>query len=210
MLHVLLGDDHALFRRGARDFLLQNFAPILVEEAECGAEMIRLAETMPWDVCVMDITMPATSGIDLLCDLMRIQPTMPVLALTMHPESLYAARMIRAGARGYLNKAASSDQLVAAVNTLLSGKKFITPRVAECLAEAVARESLHAPHELLSNREFQVFLMLASGKALKEIGADLFISTPTVSTYRSRILEKLKIQTNAELVRYAIKNSLID
>ncbi|MGZ8394505.1 MAG: response regulator [Nitrospira sp.] len=210
MLHILIGDDHALFRRGVRDFLFQNLAPVQIEEAETGPEMLRLAEKMLWDVCVMDVTMPSCSGTDLLQDLLRARPSMPVLALTMHPESVYAVRMIRAGARAYLNKATSSDQLIYAVRALISGHKFITPKVAECLAEAVCGGPSRVAHESLSNREFQVFMSLASGKHLKEIAGELSVSTPTVSTYRARVLDKLKVQSNAELVRYAIKNLLLE
>jgi DNA-binding NarL/FixJ family response regulator len=210
MLHILIGDDHALFRRGVRDVLLQDFAPSLIEEAESGLEMIRLAEKRPWDVCVMDITMPSRQGTELLEDLLRIRPSMPVLVLTMHAETMYAVRMIRAGARAYLNKATSSDQLISAVQALISGQKFITPEVAECLAEAISEGSSRTAHESLSNREFQVFMSLASGKHLKQIAGELSVSTPTVSTYRARVFDKLKVQSNAELVRYALNNSLFD
>ena len=210
MLNILIGDDHAVFRRGTRDILHENFDPIAIEEAQSGLEMIRLAEQSPWDVCIMDITMPGKSGTDLLQELIRVRPSSPVLTLSMHPESTYAVRMIRSGASGYLNKATSATQLTTAIKMLLSGHKYITPQVAECLAEDVSACSVQPLHELLSNREFQVFRMLAMGRQLKEIAGELFVSAATVSTYRSRVLEKLRMDSNAELVRYALNHSLID
>src|SRR5688572_3940334 len=211
MPNILIGDDHDVFRRGTRDILNERFDPVAIEEAESGLEMIRLAEQSPWDVCIMDVTMPGKSGTDLLQELIRVRPSTPILALSMHPEPTYAVRMIVSGASGYLNKAATSaTQLTMAIKTLLSGHKYITPQVAEYLAEGLSACSAQPLHELLSNREFQVFRMLATGRPLKEIAGELFVSAATVSTYRSRVLEKLNVDSNAQLVRYAMKHSLID
>jgi DNA-binding NarL/FixJ family response regulator len=211
MPDILIGDDHDVFRRGTRDILHERFDPVAIEEAESGLEMIRLAEQSPWDVCIMDVTMQGKSGTDLLQELIRVRPSTPILALSMHPESTYAVRMIVSGASGYLNKAqTSATQLTMAIETLLSGHKYITPQVAEYLAEGISACSAQPLHELLSKREFQVFRMLATGRPLKEIAGELFVSAATVSTYRSRVMEKLNVDNNAKLVRYAMKHSLID
>ena len=211
MPNILIGDDHDVFRRGTRDILHEHFDPVAIGEAESGLEMIRLAEQSPWDVCIMDVTMPGKSGTDLLQELIRVRPSTPILALSMQPESIYAVRMVVSGASGYLNKAATSaTQLTMAIKTLLSGNKYITPQVAEYVAEGISACSAQPLHELLSNREFQVFRMLATGRPLKEIAGELFVSAATVSTYRSRVLEKLNVDSNAQLVRYAMKHSLID
>jgi DNA-binding NarL/FixJ family response regulator len=209
MLRILIGDDHAVFRRGTRDVLCEHFAPIEVAEAKTGSDMIALASRGHWDAMIMDITMPGKSGTDLLEDLRRTHPTTPILVFSMHPEESYAVRMLRAGASGYLNKSIGLDGLISAVQAILLGQEYVSPAVAKCLVERVREKPIDRLHEALSNREFQVLRMLAMGHSLKEIAADLSLSANTVSTYRTRVLDKLKAKSNAELTRYALSHSLI-
>lgn len=210
MSHILIADDHAMFRRGICDLLREHFPAVEVEEVDNGTDMVTRAGKRPWDLFIMDITMPGRSGIDLLEDLLHVRPSTPVLVFSVYPESTHAIRMLRSGARGYLNKATSLDELMNAVRTLLAGKRYITPRVAESLVESIQDGPPKALHECLSNREFQVLPMLAVGMRLKEVAGKLGLSTNTVSTYRRRVLEKLGIKNNAELTRYVVEHCLID
>jgi DNA-binding NarL/FixJ family response regulator len=209
MLRILIGDDHAVFRRGTKDVLCEHFPSIEVGEAKTGSEMVALAARSSWDAMIMDITMPGKSGTELLEDLRRIHPNTPILVFSMHPEESYAVRMIRAGASGYLNKSTALDELISAVQGVLLGQEYVSPAVARCLMERVREKPVDRLHETLSNREFQVLRMLAMGCSLKEIAADLSLSANTVSTYRTRVLDKLKVKSNAELTRYALTHSLI-
>jgi two-component system invasion response regulator UvrY len=208
-LRILVGDDHPLFRKGLKDLLDEAFAPAEIIEAESGADMLALAQGRDWDIAIMDITMPGKSGPELLHELKEARPALPVLVMSTHPEDLFAVRMFRAGASGYMTKAAAADKVVEAIKTILSGHKYISHSAAEQLAATVERDSKRLPHELLSDREFQVLCMLASGLNLRQIGEQLCVSANTVSTYRARILEKMNLKTNAELTRYAIQYSLI-
>jgi len=210
VLSILIADDHPMFRRGTRDVLCEHFPGALVAEAETGTEMLARAAERKWDAFIMDITLPDKSGTDLLQDLLQICPNTPVLVLSVHPESTHAVRMIRSGAWGYLNKAIGSDQLITAMRTILDGQRYLTPQVAECLVRTVQADSVNIPHELLSNREFQILRLLGSGKSLKEIAGELSVSASAVSTYRARVLKKLGVRSNAELARYALEQSLIE
>lgn len=209
-LHILVGDDHPVFRRGIRDLLCEHLAPVEVEEAASGPEMVLLAQRKSWDLIIMDVRMPGKSGTDLLQELLRVRPSTPVLAISIHSEEAYAVRMIRSGASAYLTKSSTPDVLINAVKTILSGHKYIGPEVAECLATSVQVGSLKPTHELLSNREFQILQLLVMGKPLKAIADELCVSPNTISTYRTRVLDKLHVKSNAELARYAIENHLID
>ncbi len=210
LLHILIGDGHPVFRRGIRDLLCEHFTPVVVEEAVSGVDMVALAQKKCWDLFIMDIAIPGKSGTELLEDLRRIRPSTPVLTISVHSEQAYAVRMIRSGASAYLTKCSTPDVLIEAIKTILSGHKYIAPAVAECLAAIVQIGSMKPPHELLSNREFQILQMLVMGKALKAIADELCVSPNTVSTYRTRVLDKLHVKSNAELARYAIENHLID
>lgn len=212
MRRAVLADDHHLYRRGTKDVIQAEFSPDVIGEAHSGVQLIELVQASGWDLCIMDVCMPVKSGPDLLEELVRIRAGMPILVLSMHPEEHYAVRMIRSGARGYLNKSTTdSALLIQAIRSLLAGHKFITPAVAECLAETVCAGSppSTALHQVLSNREFQIFQMLAAGRPVKEIAGNLYISAATVSTYRTRVLTKLGLESNADLVRYALEHSLI-
>lgn len=212
MHRAVIADDHPLYRRGTRDVIQEEFAPEIIAEASTGIQLVNLVKTSSWDLCIMDVSMPVKCGPDLLDEVVSIRPSMPILVLSMHPEEHYAVRMIRSGARGYLNKSTTDSLLlIEAIRSLLAGHKFITPAVAECLAETVCAgsHSSSALHQILSNRELQIFQMLAAGKPVKEIAGMLYISAATVSTYRTRVLTKLALDSNADLVRYALEHSLI-
>jgi DNA-binding NarL/FixJ family response regulator len=207
-----VGDDHPVFRRGIRDLLCEHFAPIDIEETASGLDMVLLAQKKWWDLFIMDVSirMAGKSGTELLQDLLRVRPSTPILTISAHSEQVYAVRMIRSGASAYLTKSSPSDVFITAVKTILSGHKYIGPEVAECLATSVQIGSLKPPHELLSNREFQILQMLVMGKPLKAIADELCVSPNTISTYRTRVLDKLQVKSNAELARYAIEHHLID
>jgi two-component system invasion response regulator UvrY len=209
-LQILVGDEHPVFRRGIRDLLCEHLAPVEVEEAASGPDMVLLAQRKSWDLFIMDIRMPGKSGTELLHDLRRVRPSTPVLAISNYSEQAYAVRMIRAGASAYVTKCSTPDVLITAVKTILSGHKYIGPEVAECLATSIQVGTTKPPHDLLSNREFQILQMLVMGKPLKAIAGELCVSPNTISTYRTRVLDKLHVKSNAELARYAIENHLID
>lgn len=209
MVKILIGDDHAVFRRGTKDILQEHFAPLDVHEAKTGWEMVTLASQGKWDAFIMDVTMPGKSGTDLLEHLRTVQPATPILVYSMHSEESYAVRMIQSGASGYLNKATGLEDLIGAVRSILSGGEFITPAVARCLIERMRTKETGKLHDALSNREFQILRMVAQGESLKHIAQELCLSPNTISTYRTRILQKLKLHTNAELTRYALEHSLI-
>jgi two-component system invasion response regulator UvrY len=208
MPRILIGDDHAVFRRGIREILCEHWPSVEVAEAGSGSEMVELARNTQWDVFIMDITMPGQSGTDLLQELRQIRPETPVLPFSMHPENTYALRMIRSGASGYLNKATTPDELMTALKTVMAGRRYISPQFAECLVETYQCGTSKILHKGLSNREFQIMRKLASGKGLKTIAAELAVSPNTISTYRSRLLRKLGLNSNAELARYCIEHGL--
>jgi DNA-binding NarL/FixJ family response regulator len=209
VLRILIGDDHAVFRRGTKDVLQEHFAPLEVQEAKTGCEMAALASQGKWDAFIMDVTMPGKSGTDLLEHIRTVCPSTPVLVYSMHSEESYAVRMIQSGASGYLNKATGLDELIAAMRSILAGQEFVTPAVARCLIQRMRGKESGQLHEALSNREFQILRMVAQGASLKQIALDLCLSANTISTYRTRILQKLRLKTNAELTRYALEHALI-
>jgi DNA-binding NarL/FixJ family response regulator len=207
---ILIGDDHPMFRRGTRDVLTEHFPAALVEEAETGAQMLAMAGQQKWDIFIMDVALPDISGTELLHDLLQTCPATPVLVFSVHPEATYAVRMIRSGACGYLNKATGSTELITAIETILEGRRYLSPQAAECLVKSIQSDTLVVPHNLLSNREFQILRLLGSGKSLKEIAGQLSVSASAVSTYRARVLKKLGVNSNAELARYALEQCLIE
>ncbi len=212
MLSILIGDDHPVFRRGTRDVLLEILSVVEIGEAGTGTELVSLVKQKTWDVCIMDASMPEKSGTELLREIISVRPLMPVLVFSMYPEKMYAVRMIRSGAKGYLNKATTTPGLLLeAIKAVIGGRQFLTPEVAECLADALRMRFAAGltPDQLLSDREFQIFEMIAVGKQIKEIANDLCVSPVTISTYRARILRKLGLKSNADLVRYAIEHALI-
>jgi two-component system, NarL family, invasion response regulator UvrY len=209
-LRVLIADDHPIVRRGLRDILAGEPQVTAVIEASHPQEVLDLARTSGCDVVVLDLGLPGRGGLDVLKELHREQPKLPVLILSMQPEEQYAVRALRAGAAGYLTKGAAPENLVAAIHKVVAGGRYISPAVAEQLAATVARDAARPPQELLSDREFEVLRLIASGKTVGDIAHQLALSVKTVSTYRARILEKMGMSNNAELMRYAIENKLVD
>jgi DNA-binding NarL/FixJ family response regulator len=209
MIRILIADDHAIVRRGLKQLLLEEYPTAIIEEVGDAETLINRSIQDKWDVVICDLSMPGRSGLDALRQLKQSSPSLPVLIMSMHPEDQYALRVLKAGASGYLGKDSIHSDLVAAIRMVLLGKKFITPSIAEKLAEAFDSNSDRLPHELLSDREFDVFKLLALGKSVSEIAAQLSLSITTVSTYRARIMEKMNMRSNAELTRYAIEKELI-
>lgn len=209
MIRILIADDHAIVRKGLKQLLLEEFPTAKVEESGDAEDLINKATQSQWDVVICDMSMPGRSGLDALRQIRQTSPSLPVLIMSMHPEDQYALRVLKAGASGYLNKESIHDELIKAIRTVLLGKKFITPSIAEKLAEAFDTDTGHQLHESLSDREFDVFKLLATGKSVSEIASQLSLSVTTVSTYRARIMEKMSMRSNADLTRYALEKSLI-
>lgn len=211
MIKVVIADDHAILRRGLRQIIDETLDLAVVGEAENSAQAFKFVRENPCDVLLLDISMPDRNGIDTLKMIKKELPKISVLILSMHPENQYAVRALRAGAAGYLNKQSAAGQLVAAVREAAKGRKYVTPLVAEELANHLSHDNGEQPdHRLLSNREFQTMHLMASGKTLTEIAEALSLSIKTVSVYRARILEKLQLKSTAEITRYAIKNQLVE
>jgi DNA-binding NarL/FixJ family response regulator len=207
MIRVLVADDHAVVRRGLKQILREQPDIGDVGEAKNGQEALELARSGEWDVIVLDITMPGKSGLDVLKELRQGQSRVPVLILSVHPEEQYAVRAFKTGASGYISKECAPDELVLAVRKIIKGGKYVSETLAERLA-SMLEEGAPAP-ERLSDREYQVMLMLASGKSLSLIADEMALSVKTISTYRSRILEKMKLKNNAEIIRFALRNGLV-
>jgi two-component system invasion response regulator UvrY len=209
MIRVLIADDHAIVRQGLKQ-IVADYADILVAgEASSGQQVLDMVSKNDYDVIVLDITMPGRSGLEVLKELKGLRPKLPVLILSIHPEEQYAVRVIKAGAAGYLTKECAPDELIAAIRSISAGHKYVTSFLSEKLASQLGLEVEKPPQEALSDREYQVMLMLASGKAVGEIAREQYLSVKTISTYRHRILAKLKLKSNAELTYYAIQNRLI-
>jgi two-component system invasion response regulator UvrY len=210
MLRVLIVDDHPLFRRGLKQMIQETSDMVVADEAADGREALGKAATGDYDVVLLDITMPFNSGVDVLTQLRIERPTLPVLMLSMHPEEQYAVRALRAGASGYVTKESAPEELVAAIRKVSRGGTYVSASLAERLASMVQRNDEAPPHETLSRRESQVMCLIASGKTVSDAARELSLSVKTISTYRARVLEKLKMKNNAELMRYAIENQLVE
>ncbi|MCP5145450.1 MAG: response regulator transcription factor [Gammaproteobacteria bacterium] len=210
MIKVLVIDDHAVVRAGIKTFFDDSDDIEVADEAESAEAALKRLRGASFDVALLDISMPDKSGVELLKILKRDYPQLPVLILSMHPESRYAVQLLRYGASGYMQKEALPTELVGAVRMIHQGRRYISPTLAELLAAELNEQTDRPLHEALSGREREVFLELASGQAVNEIATKLSLSVKTVSTYRTRILEKMKASNNADLTYYAIKNGLID
>lgn len=210
MIKIGIVDDHAIVRSGLRNYFADHVDLRVVGEAGNGREAIDLVRTTEMDVLVMDISMPGQSGIDALAMIRAKAPDVGVLILSGYPEAHYAVNLIRQGASGYLNKDCDPAVIVEAIRVISLGKRYLSPAVGELLAEQLNRKNDKAPHELLSEREFQVFLRLAKGETASDIALALSLSIKTVSTYRTRVMEKLSLSTNSDLTYYALKSKLID
>lgn len=210
MTRVLIADDHELVRRGLKHLLADELGPVKVGEAGTSQEAVELLIKQSWDVVLLDINMPGRSGLDVLEEVKRLQPGTPVLVLSGFPEADYAVRALKLGASGYLTKQSASDELIAAVRKAMAGGRYVTASLAERLAASLGGELDQKPHEALSNRELQVLRLIASGKSVKEIAAELSLSEKTVGTYRSRLAEKMALSSNVELTRYALQHHLVE
>lgn len=209
-MRFLIADDHPVVRRGLREILMEAFPGAEIGQAGSAAEAIQQARLHHWDVVVLDITMPGGSGLDALKNLRAAHPNVPVLILSMHPEDQYAVRALKAGAAGYLTKETASEELVSAVKKALGGQKYVSGLLAQRLAARLAGECERPLHEALSDREYEVMALIASGKAISEIAEQVSLSVKTVSTYRARVLKKMGMKTNADLMRYALDEKLLE
>jgi DNA-binding NarL/FixJ family response regulator len=209
MLRILLADDHAVVRHGVKQILADAFAGAAFGEAQNAHELLELVGKDRWDIVVLDLNMPGGNGLEALKQIKLDHPQLPVLILSMYPEDQYAVRTIRAGAAGYLNKESAPEELVQAIHKILHGGEYISADVADELVQYARHEDDQPLHKHLSDREFQVLCLIASGKEVKEISSELGLSAKTISTYRARLLEKMNMKTNAELTHYAIQNELV-
>ena len=206
---ILIADDHSAIRNGVKLILSNEFSNIEFGEAINAKEVFKKVKEKKWDILILDMDMPGRSGLEVLKQLKDEKEDIRVLMFSMHPEEQVALRALKSGAFGYLSKDTADTELVIAVHQIMDGKKYITPAVAEMLASQLENPDNKAPHEFLSDREYQTLLLIASGKTISEIAEELSLSVPTVSTYRARILEKTGMKTSAELTRYAIRNNLV-
>ena len=208
-MRILIADDHAIVRRGLSEILLEEYPSAFVEEVGDADTLLNRTLAENWDIVISDLMMPGRSVLEVLQQIKQHAAQLPVLILSIFPEEQYATRVLKAGASGYINKDAAPTELVKAVQRILQGRKYITPNIAEMLASDLTLATDKAPHELLSDREFHVMKLLAEGKTISDIAEMLSLSPTTISTYRARIMEKMKMKANAELARYALENRLI-
>ncbi len=207
MNRIILADDHTFVRLGLVQILTDEYPSVEIKQVSDGEALVREVTLYDWDLVISDLDMPGRNGLEALQQIKLIKPNLPVLILSIYAEDLYAVRVLKAGASGYMNKNAAAEELVIAVQRILSGKKYITPEIAEKLL--LQSKNNKSPHEDLSNREFEIFKMLALGKKTTQIADELFLALTTVSTHRHRIMEKLGLNTNSELTRYAINHHII-
>ena len=209
-MRILIADDHPIFRAGLKEILGKDKEVKSIGEAENGRQALDLARKQRWDILLLDITMPGNGGLEVLQELRREQPKLPVLILSAHPEDQLALRLIKAGASGYLTKDRAPKVLLNAIKKVLHGGKYVSESLADKALAQWAADDPDSSHESLSNREYQVMIRIAAGRSMKKIAAELFLSVRTVSTYRTRVLEKMQLKTNADLIRYALQHKLVD
>lgn len=213
MINIIITDDHAVVRKGLKQIIEETPGFVVADEASSGNELLEKVKKNKYDVVILDISMPGKDGLDTLKELKQIAPDLPVLVFTIYPEEQYAVRLLKAGASGYLNKECKPEELIEAIERVTRGRKYISSHLAELLANNLDSSPSGGDvplHETLSDREFQVMCMIASGKTPTQIANELSLSINTISTYRIRILEKMKMRSNAEITHYAIKNRLVD
>ena len=208
-MKVLIADDHAVVRRGLKQILSEERDVTVVGEAKNGHEALEMSRRLEWDVAVVDYAMPGRSGVELLKEIKRHHPKRPVLVLSMYPEEWHAVQVLRAGGAGYLSKETATEELMTAIRKVAKGGRYVSAGLAEKLASGLAPDRARAPHETLSDREYRVLWLLASGKPISQIAQEMFLSPSTSSTYRTRILRKLGLANNAQLVQYAVQHQLI-
>jgi DNA-binding NarL/FixJ family response regulator len=208
-MKILIADDHAVVRRGLKQILSEERDVTVVGEAKNGHEALEMSRRLEWDVAVVDYAMPGRSGVELLKEIKRHHPKRPVLVLSMYPEEWHAVQVLRAGGAGYLSKETATEELMTAIRKVAKGGRYVSAGLAEKLASGLAPDRARAPHETLSDREYRVLWLLASGKPISQIAQEMFLSPSTISTYRTRILRKLGLANNAQLVQYAVQHQLI-
>jgi DNA-binding NarL/FixJ family response regulator len=210
VIRILIADDHPVVRRGLKEILLRELKDTICGEAANARWVLSAVKSQDWDLVILDVTMPGRSGLDVLKDLKKLRPKLPVLFLSIHPEDQLGKRALKAGASGYMNKESAPEELIKAIRKVLAGGLYVSATLAERLALDLGRRTEQLPHERLSDRELEVLRMIASGLTVSQIAEKLYLSVTTVSTYRARILEKLNMTTSAELMHYALSNHLVD
>ena len=208
MIRILIADDHGIVRKGLKQIVAENPDMAVTGEASSGQEALDLSQAQEFDVAIIDIAMPGRGGLEILKDLKAQKPSLKIIMLSMYSEEQYAIRSLRDGASAYLTKANATDELIKAIETVAGGKRYITPSVAERLASYVEHDGSRPPHESLSDRELQVLGKIGSGKSMSEIAAELSLSVKTISTYRARLLEKMGMETSAQLIKYAVQHKV--
>lgn len=209
MKKILLADDHPSIRNGVKQILTRELTEIEFGEATNSVEIFQKIKEKKWDILILDMDMPGRNGLEVLKQLKDEKTNIPVLMFSMHPEAQIAIRALKLGASGYLTKDSAATELPKAISLILNGKKYITPSLAEQLISQMENPQNKEPHELLSDREYETLLLIAKGKTVSEIAIELSLGAPTISTYRTRILEKMDLKNNAELISYAIRNNLV-
>ncbi len=210
MTKILVADDHTLVRESLIKSLSLNLPDVTFGEAENSVTVMGKVKNENWDLLILDLNMPGRNGLDIIKDVKDTRPEIPIVVLSMYPEDQFALRVIKAGAMGYLTKNTSSVELLKAIKTILKGEQYITRSIARLLTEGLRQDSKKLPHEILSNREFQVLLLIASGKSISDIAFDLSLSVKTISVYRSNILHKMNLKNNSEITHYAFKQGLVE
>jgi two-component system invasion response regulator UvrY len=210
MIRVLIADDHAILRRGLKEILTHELNGAHCGEAKDAREVLASVQNAQWDMVILDLSMPGRSGLAVLGDIKAMRPKLPILVLSMHAEDQYGKRILKAGASGYMNKESAPEELIKAIRKVLAGGRYVSPALAEKLAWDLNEDSTRAVHDALSDREFEVLRMIASGRTVTEIAGELHLSVATVSTYRARILEKMEMTTTAQIMHYALSNHLLD
>ncbi len=210
MIRALIVDDHLIVRRGLKEIFSDEFSELEIGEAENSRAALEMITTQDWDIVLLDINLPGRNGLEVLSEIKRLRPRTPVLVVSAYPEEEFAIRALKLGASGFLSKGSASDEMVAAARKAMAGGKYVTTLLAEKLAATLGSDIQHDPHESLSSRELQVLRMIANARTIKEIAGELALSEKTVGTYRLRIAKKLRLNSNVELTRYAMKHRLVD
>ncbi len=210
MIKILLADDHPIIIKGLKQIIEEEDDMKVTGEARNGNEALELMRKNDYDIAILDITMPKKTGVEVIEEMKYLKKKIPVLVLSVHPEDQFAMRVLKTGAKGYMTKESAPEHIVEAIKKIVNGGKYISPALAEKILSDINSDREEAPHETLSNREFQIIIMIASGKTLKEIAEELNLNIKTISTYRQRILEKMNMTSNAELTRYVLDNKLMD